>query len=106
MKIRTLDEEPQNDNTLREVGAQAEMGAQATDIINMRNITGITFGVATGIDETVPNTAVTFGVATTKENKSTRATTFEAVEEIEVVAAINRSKTPRSEVISIGMYAM
>lgn len=108
MTIRTLDEEAENDNTLREVGAQAEMGTWATeniykmgDIINMETTTGITFGAATGIDVTVQNTAVTFDVATTNEKESTSTTMLEAVEEISEVAAINPNKTTGSEVISI-----
>lgn len=108
MTIRTLDEEAENDNTLRKVGAQAEMGTWATeniykmgDIINMETTTGITFGAATGIDVTVQNTAVTFDVATTNEKESTSTTMLEAVEEISEVAAINPNKTTGSEVISI-----
>ena len=97
MRIRTLDEEPENDNTLEE---SREMGTRAKENdYEIRNIidkttTAITFGVTTDIDETLPNTAVTFGVATTNVDEGTRAEG-----EIEVLSEAAATNTSKTEVI-------
>lgn len=100
MRIRTLDEEPENDNTLGGSTAQDEMGTRAVEndyeTRNTRNATGITSGVIIGIEETVPTTAVTFGVATTE---GTRVNLLETGGEIKVLSEAAATNPRKAEVI-------